>query len=144
MTRKEEKIWVILEHMDDGAIHAVAYDNEADADNYCMEMRARLDDPAKFRVIETELNRRDSIPFDDAPWGALRLDIKSEFVEGLMEEMAPVGHIRPGAAERFAQEKIDLVRRRALERIDEIVTSETKEELMHSHDDWVLSKGMED
>ncbi|MDR1510278.1 MAG: hypothetical protein LBS53_11630 [Synergistaceae bacterium] len=145
MMRKDEKIWVVIEKGDDGALHAVAYDNETDADHYCMEMRERHDGASRVTVLETELNRREeNIPFDDTPWGALRMDIKSEFVEGLMEEMASFDRIIPGAAERFLNEKAGTVRKRALLKLDEIVEQETREELTHSHDDWVQSKGMED
>jgi hypothetical protein len=144
MAGKEEKIWVVIEKKD-GAFRAVAYDNATDANHYCMEMRERHGPSADIAVAETEINRRDeNIPFDDTPWGALRMDIKSEFVEGLMEEMAPSDRIKPGAAERFLNEKAGAVRKRALEKLDEIVERETREELMHSHDDWIQSKGMED
>ena len=107
-------------------------------------MKARKGDRERVVVIGTELNRREDIPFDDAPWGALRMDIKSEFVEGLMEDMIPLDQILPGAAERFLTEKIDMVRKRAAPRIDEIVKSETKEELLHTYEEWIRSKGMED
>ncbi|MDR1138191.1 MAG: hypothetical protein LBK91_07690 [Synergistaceae bacterium] len=143
--RKEEKIWVVIEKRDDGTLHAVAYDNATDADRYCMEMRERHGDRAHLAVTETELNRRDeNLPFDDAPWGALRMDIKSEFVEGLMEDMASSDQIKPGAAERFLNEKAGTVRKRTLVKLDEIVERETREELMQSHEDWILGKDMED
>jgi hypothetical protein len=145
MAQKDEKIWVVIEKGDDGAFHAVAYDNTTDAEHYYMEMRERRGASEVMAVAETELKRRDeNLPFDDTPWGALRMDIKSEFVEGLMEEMASSDRIKPGAAERFLNEKAGEVRKRALVKLDEIVERETREELAHSHDDWVQSKGMED
>ncbi|MDR1917029.1 MAG: hypothetical protein LBQ58_10695 [Synergistaceae bacterium] len=144
MTRKEGKIWIVVENAGD-TINAVAYDNENDAENYCLEMRARHEDKLKARVIETELNRHNEyIPSDDAPWGALRMDIKSEFVEGLMEDMVPLDQIKPGAAERFICEKVEMVRRRTLEHIAEIIKHETKDELLNSLYDWSTSKSMED
>ena len=95
MTRKSETIWVVVEQGDDGALSAVAYDNETDAEHYAHEMKARKDGRERVVVIGTELNRREDIPFDDAPWGVLRMDIKSEFVEGLMEDMIPPGQMLP-------------------------------------------------
>jgi hypothetical protein len=74
----------------------------------------------------------------------LRMDIKSEFVEGLMEDIIPTGQILPGAAERFVSEKSESIKKRAASRLDEIVKNETKEELMHSSDEWIRAKGMED
>jgi hypothetical protein len=145
VTRKEEKIWVVIEKRDDDTVNAVAYDNVTDAENYCNEMRARAGNPARVRVMETELNRREEpIPFDDAPWGALRIDIKSEFVEGLMEDMVPLDQIMPGAAERFVHDRTDMVRRRTLDKLDVIVKDETREALLSTYEDWVSSKGMED
>jgi hypothetical protein len=145
MTLKGEKIWVVIEHSDDGTTNALAYDNEADAVNYCMEMKDRLGISSYVHVQETQLNHRElPIPYDDTPWGALRIDINSEFVEGLMEDMVPLDQIRPGAAERFVNEKIDMVRRRTIEQLDEIVKKETKEELLSTHDFWANSKRMED
>jgi hypothetical protein len=144
VTRKSEKIWIVVETEKDGATSMVAYDNETDADNYALEMGVKKDDPERVRVIGTELNRRDEIPFDDTPWGMLRMDIKSEFVEGLMENIVPQNRILPGAAERFVSEKLDAIRQRAASKLDEIVKSETKEELVHSSDEWVMAKGMED
>jgi hypothetical protein len=144
VARKSEKIWIVAEAGNSGISNIVAYDNKNDADNYALEMKVKKDDPERVRVIGTELNRRDGIPFDDAPWGMLRMDIKSEFVEGLMEDMIPPGRILPGAAERFVSEKTGAIRKRAASRLDEIVKSETKEELMHSSDEWIRAKGMED
>jgi hypothetical protein len=144
MTGKSEKIWVVLEHLDDGGINAVAYDNAADADNYALEMTARHGAHERIRILETGLNRREDAPFDDTPWGALWMDIKTEFVEGLMEDMVPVDRIVPGAAERFVTEKTDTVRKRAVSRLDEIVRNEMKDELLHSSDEWIRGKGMED
>ena len=142
----EEKIWVVVESMNDGTIHASAYDNEADASNFFIEMKTRYaDGETRVRMGETVLNRRaEYIPSDDKPWGAVRMDIGSEFVEGLMEDMVPLDQIRPGAAERFVCERIEMVRRRTLDRLDEIIRNETKEELMSCHDDWCHGKQMED
>ena len=144
MTRKSEKIWVVIEHSADGGAGVVVYDNPTDADHYAMEMTARGEERGRVRVIEADLNRREDLPFDDAPWGALRMDIKSEFVEGLMEDMVPLDQILPGAAERFAAERVEMVRKRAASRIDEIVKSEMKEELLHTYEEWARAKGMDD
>ena len=143
MMRKSEKIWLVVVRRADGTINAVAYDNTTDAEHYASEMKVSKNEEDKVKVIETELNRREEIPYDDTPWGALRMDIKSEFVEGLMEGMAPPDQILPGAAERFVNEKIDTVRKRAASRLDEIVKSETKEELLHTYEEWIRGKGME-
>jgi hypothetical protein len=145
MTQKSEKIWVVVESGADGHINAAAYDNETDAGNYAIEMGAMHGDKKRVKVVGTELiRRREGLPSDDAPWGMLRLDVKSEFVEGLMEEMIPAGRILPGAAERFVSEKMDTVRKRAASRFDEILKSETKEELVHTYEEWARAKGMED
>ncbi|MDR3280552.1 MAG: hypothetical protein LBT23_08565 [Synergistaceae bacterium] len=145
MTLKEEKIWVVIEKTDGDALDATAYDNEADANNYCQEMRALHENPSYGRIVMTDLIRRnEAIPSDDTPWGALRMDIKSEFVEGLMEDMVPLDQIRPGAAERFLHDKIEMVRRRTLEHIETIVKKETKEELIMAQDEWAHTKDMED
>lgn len=142
---KEEKIWIVVETKGDGTLHASAYDNEADANNYYNEMKAREQDAVKVRIGETVLNRREEyIPSDESPWGALRMDIKSEFVEGLMEDMVPLDQIRPGAAERFVCERVEMVRRRTLDRIDEIIKQETKDELRVCQNDWCTGKVMED
>lgn len=134
---KEEKIWVVTETRSDGTRAISAYDNQADAENYYTEMRAAGNPPAEIALEETVLNRREEfIPSDDTPWGALRMDIKSEFVEGLMEDMVPLDQIRPGAANRFICEKVEMVRRRTLDRLDEIVRKETREELKNCHEDW--------
>lgn len=144
MTQGDEYIWVVAECGKD-TVNTAAYDNESDAENYCLEMRERRDGDSNISVIKTKLNRRDEyIPSDDAPWGMLRMDIKSEFVEGLMEDMVPSGRIKPGAAERFVSERVCMVRRRALERIDRIVTDETKDELIQTQNEWSTSKSMED
>jgi len=143
MTRKSEKIWVVIVQHIDGNINAVAYDNATDAEHYASEMKIDKKDGDRVKVIETTLNRREELPYADTPWGALRIDIKSEFVEGLMEDMAPPDQILPGAAERFVSEKTETVRIRAASRLDEIVKNETKEELLHTYDEWIRAKGME-
>ena len=143
MMRKSEKIWLVIVRSADGTINAVAYDNATDAEHCESEMKVSKNDSDKVKVIETELNRREELPYDDAPWGALRMDIKSEFVEGLMEGMASPDQILPGAAERFVNEKSDAVRKRAASRLDEIVKNETKEELLHTYEEWIRGKGME-
>ena len=139
----EEKLWVVVELKDDGGIETSIYDNEADANNYYVEMKARYDDPSKVRISESALIRREEyIPSNDKPWGALRVDIKSEFVEGLMEDMVPLDQIRPGAAERFVCEKIDMVRKRTLDQLEDIIRLATQEQLKMCQDDWCGS--MED
>ena len=145
MAQTEEKIWIVTELKDDGSLQTSAYDNEADAKNYYIEMKARYAEGEKIRLQETVLNRREEyIPSDDAPWGALRVDVTSELVEGLMEDMVPLDQIKPGAAERFVCEKVDMVRRRTLDRLDEIIRKETRDELLACHDDWCHGKQMED
>jgi len=144
MTNKNEKIWLVIVQKSDGPITAVAYDNSTDAEHYAQEMRIGKKEGDRVKVIGTILNRREELPYDDTPWGALRIDIKSEFVEGLIEDMASLERILPGAAERFVSEKSDMVRRRAASRLDEIVKSETKEELLQTYEEWITSKGMED
>ena len=144
MTRKLEKIWVVVVQRIDGPLNAVAYDNATDAEHCAQEMKVNRNEGDRVKVIETTLNRREELPYDDTPWGALRLDIKSEFVEGLMEDMAPPDQIPPGAAERFVSEKTDTVRKRTASRLDEIVKNETKEELLHTYEEWIRGKGMED
>lgn len=140
----EEKIWVVVELTEGGGIDASAFDNEADANNFFIEMKTRIGTDGVI-IKETVLNRRDEdIAFDDAPWGAVRVDIGSEFVEGLMEDMVPLDQIRPGAAEKFVCEHVEMVRKRALEKLDEIIKQETKEELKTCHDDWCHAKQMED
>jgi hypothetical protein len=141
--RKSEKIWLVLVRRAGDSVNAVAYDNETDAENYASEMNVNKNEEDRIKVIETVLNRREEIPYDDASWGGLRIDIKSEFVEGLMEDMAPTAQILPGAAERFVSEKIDKVRKRAESRLNEIVKSETKEELLQTYEEWIRGKGME-
>lgn len=145
MTRNEEEIWIVAELKDDGTMLASAYDNEADANNYYIEMKARYADAGKVRMAGTVLNKRgEYIPSDDAPWGALRMDIKGEFVEGLMEDMVSLDQIKPGAASRFVCEKVEMVRRRTMDRIDEIIRNETREELLACRDDWCQGKQAED
>ncbi|MDL2263208.1 hypothetical protein LJC31_01000 [Synergistaceae bacterium OttesenSCG-928-I11] len=145
MAQIEEKIWIVVELKDDGGMQASAFDNEADAKNYFIEMRARYTDTARIRIQETVLNRREEyIPSDESPWGALRVDVTSELVEGLMEDMVPLDQIKPDAAHRFVCEKVEMVRRRTLDRIDEIIRKETREELLACHDDWCHGKHMED
>ncbi|MDR1944208.1 MAG: hypothetical protein LBQ19_05240 [Synergistaceae bacterium] len=135
---KEEKIWVVIVKKEDGHVFTAAYDNESDANNYYIEMQARFNDGGEnIYIYQTILNRRDeNIESDDAPWGALRIDIKSEFVEGLMEDMVPFDEIKPGSAEQFVRDRVDMVRRRTLKKIEEIVRDETKEELLVHDDDW--------
>jgi len=144
MTLKIEKIWVVVVQSADGTINAVTYDNATDAEHYGLEMKVNKNGEDRVKVIETTLNRREELPYDDTPWGALRIDIKSEFVEGLMEDMAPLDKIPPETAERFLSEKIDSVRKRTASRLDEIVKNETKEELLHTYEEWIRAKGMED
>jgi hypothetical protein len=142
----DDKVWVVIVSKADGSVEISVYDNEADANNYGTEMQARYHGgDGAVHVQGATLNRRDEhIESDDAPWGALRMDISSEFVEGLMEDMVPLDEIKPGAAEEFARERVDMVRRRALKRIDRIVKDETREELM-THDEWhVYPPDMED
>lgn len=146
MERAEEKVWIVVERKTDGTMGTSVYDNEADANNFCIEMQARLDDPDAVRVEESVLIRRadmDEIGSDDRPWGSLRVDVSSEFIEGLMEEMVPLDQIRPGAAERFVCEKIDMVRKRAENRLGQIMKEEMEEELKVCMDDWCGHTDME-
>lgn len=146
MKNLEEKVWIVLEHKSDGTAESSVYDNEADANNFFIEMQARNKDPKNVRIEESVLIRRsdiNEIDSDDGPWGTLRLDVNTEFVEGLMEEMAPPRQIRPGAAERFVNEKIDSVRRRARDRFERIVEEEMKEALRTSMEDWCGRSDME-
>ena len=53
-----------------------------------------------------------------------------------MEDMVPLDQIKPGAAKKFVCEKIDLVRKKTLEQLDEIVRNETIRELELSQQDW--------
>jgi hypothetical protein len=136
MGQTNEKIWVVIEMKKDGAVLASAYDNEADANNYSIEMQSRGNGET-VKLCETALNRReDFIPSDDTAWGAMRLDIKSEFVEGLMEDMVSLDQIKPGAADRFVCERVNMVRRRTMDRIEEILKNETREELLTCKEDW--------
>lgn len=132
-----ETVWVVTEFQDGGKITTTVYDNESDAENYFNEMKDRYGDPGRVRIDRSMLIRRvTDITTDEAPWGALRIDIRSEFVEGLMEDMVPLDQIKPGAAEKFVCEKIDLVRKKTLEQLDEIVRNETIRELELSQQDW--------
>lgn len=141
---QEQRIWIIAETKDDGSLLLSAYDNEADAENFYAEMKTRCDCD-KVRKIETALNRREEeIPTDDNAWGAQGFGISQEFVEGLMEDMVSLDEIRPGAANRFVCEKIDMVRRRTRDRFDEIVKDETRKELLACRTDWCLGKVVED
>lgn len=146
MEREEEKVWIVLEHRPDGSVGTSVFDNEADANNFCIEMQARTNDQRAVHVEESILIRRgdmEMIDSDDRPWGSVRVDANSEFIEGLMEEMVPIDQIRPGAAERFACEKIDMVRKRAQGRFDQIVKEEMEEALKTCMDDWCGHADME-
>ena len=146
MEKLEEKVWIVVERKPDGAVDSSVYDNEADANNFYIEMQARYEDPSAVRIEESILIRRgdtDDIDTDDRPWGSLRMDVNSEFVEGLMEDMVPLDKIRPGAAERFVCEKIDMVRKRAQNRFDQIMKEEMEEELKVCMDDWCGHTDME-
>ncbi|MDR1019377.1 MAG: hypothetical protein LBL73_01345 [Synergistaceae bacterium] len=144
MANRGEKIWiVVVMKNEDGNLDASAYDNEPDASNYFVEMRARYGDGC-VHIQETSVNTRDgSSQYIDAPWGFLRMDLKSEFVEGLMEDIAQAGDIKPGAAESFAHDRADAVGRRMARRVGEIVLDETKDELM-AYDEWRCCPDMED
>jgi hypothetical protein len=141
--RREEKIWIVVTIKDeDGRPNASAYDNESDANNYLLEMRAKYGESGVF-IQETALNSRDrSLPYIDAPWGFLRMDLKSEFVEGLMEEMAP-GEIKSGAADLFTASHVEEVGRRMAKRVEDIVLDETLEEL-RAYEEWRCCPDMED
>lgn len=143
--QNEEKVWAVVEMKENGEMDVSVFDNEADATNYCIEMQARHENKKEVQMQQTILNRRDAdIATDDAPWGALRFDVKTEFVEGLMEDMVPFDQIRPGAAERFVCEKIPMVRRRALDRLHEILKQETQDALNVCQKDWCGDTDMED
>jgi hypothetical protein len=143
--QRDEKIWVAIVSRGDGHPDITVYDNEADANNYQIEMQARYSDAeSSVYVRQTNLNRRSgSAPLYDTPWGALLVDIKTDFVEGLMEDIVPLDEIKPGAAEQFVQESVDEVRKRILKRIEKIIRDETKEELL-IHDEWHDYRDMED
>lgn len=141
---REERVWTVVE-LKEAGVEVSVYDNEADANNYYLEMKDRYDDANSVSIAESILRRRgEYIPSDDKPWGTLRMDITSEFVEGLMEEMVPLDQIRPGAAKKFVCEKIDMVRKRTLDRLDEIVLQETQEQLRVCQGDWCGYSDMED
>ncbi|MDR1516302.1 MAG: hypothetical protein LBS45_11470 [Synergistaceae bacterium] len=142
--RGEEKIWIVVTIKDeDGRPNVSAYDNESDANNYLLEMRARYGENGVF-IQETTINSRDSsLQYIDAPWGFLRMDLKSEFVEGLMEDMAPAGAVKSGAAEMFAATRAEEVGRRMAKRVENIVMDETLEELK-AYDEWRCCPDMED
>jgi hypothetical protein len=141
---KEAKIWVVVTmNGDDGRVGVSAYDNEPDANNYFIEMRSRYGEKG-VHIQETAINSRDaSLPYIDAPWGFLRMDLKSEFVEGLMEDMSPQGKIKPGAARQFASKRAADVSQRMLKKVENIFVDEIKEELK-AHDDWRCWTDMED
>lgn len=146
MTKLGEKVWIVLERKSDGTMESGVYDNEADANNFFIEMQAGNKEPQSVRMEESVLIRRsdtDEIHSDDSPWGALRLDFSTELVESLMEEMVPPKQIRPGAAERFVSEKIGSVRERAQSRLMQIVEEEMKEELRVCMEDWCGCADME-
>ncbi len=146
METMEEKVWIVVERKSDGTVGSSVYDNYADANNFYIEMQARYEDPKAVRIEESVLIRRadtEDLDTDDRPWGSLRMDVNSEFVEGLMEDMVPLDKIRPGAAERFVCEKIDMVRKRAQDRFDKIMKEEMEEELKVCIDDWCGHTDME-
>lgn len=146
MEQREEKVWIVLEQRPDGTAESSVFDNEADANNFFIEMQARNKDPRSVRLEESVLIRRsdiDKINSDDSPWGSFRVEINTEFLESLMGEMAPSEQIRPGAAERFVNEKIGSVRKRAEDRIGQIVEEEMKEELRVCMEDWCGYTDME-
>jgi hypothetical protein len=145
MSRENEtKIWVVVTMGgDDGRVGVSAYDNEPDANNYFIEMRSRYGEKGAH-IMETAINSREvSLPYIDAPWGFLRMDLKSEFVEGLMEDMSPQGKIKPGAARQFTSERAADVSQRMLKKVENIFVDEIKEELK-AHDDWRYCTDMED
>ncbi|MDR1978467.1 MAG: hypothetical protein LBQ42_07020 [Synergistaceae bacterium] len=139
----DEKLWVVVVNTDDGSPNVSVYDNESDANNYFIEMQA-MSGNTGIHIQQTTLNRRDgSLPYIDAPWGVLRMDLKSEFVEGLMEDMVPPDEIKPGAAEQLVGDLTEVVGRRMLKRVGGIIRDETKEELK-IHDEWHFYEDMED
>lgn len=134
---RNETVWVVTECKDGEKMETTVFDNESDADNYFNEMKDRYKEPNRVRINKSVLIRRDTdVAVDETPWGALHIDIRSEFVEGLMEDMVPLDQIKPGAAEKFVCERIDLVRRKTLEQLEEIVKNETIRELELSQQDW--------
>jgi hypothetical protein len=140
----EARIWIVVTtNGEDGRVSASAYDNEPDARNYFIEMRSRYGEKGAH-IQETVINSRDSsLPYIDAPWGFLRMDLNSEFVEGLMEDMSPSGRVKPGAVEQFASERAAAVSQRMLKRVEGIFADEIKEELK-SHEEWRFWTDMED
>lgn len=146
MERTEEKVWIVAEKRPDGGSQFSVYDNYADANNFCIEMQALRGDIKAVRVEESVLVRRADtagITVNDRPWGSLRVDVKSEFVEGLMEDMAHSEKIRPGAAEKFVNEKGAIVGKKAEDRIGEIVKKELEDELRVCMEDWCGYADME-
>jgi len=146
MVKTEEKIWIVTENKADGTAISSAYDNEADANNYFIEMQARRNGAETVRMNESVLIRRadiNGIASDESPWGTLHMDVKSEFVEGLMEEMAPQDKIPPGAAERFVSEKIDMVRKRAQGTFEQAMQEAMREELRVCMEEWCGFDNME-
>ncbi len=138
-----ETVWVVTNIKDDGHVETAVYCNESDAANFYEEMKG--DSGKNVHMSECAVIYRDSDSASgDVHWGMLRMDISSEFVEGLLEEMDLPDNIKPEVAEKFVCEKIDHLRKKAVTNIEKIVKTETAKEIESSLAKWLETQVMED
>lgn len=140
-----DSVWVVTNSKDDGQVETAVYSNESDAEHFFNEMKDRYGAEAKVYINKNTIVKRDpEAKTNEAPWGMLRMDIHSEFVEGLLEEMDLPDNIKPCVAEKFVCEKIDLLRKRTASNIEKIVKDEAVKEIESTLAEWLETQAMED
>ena len=144
-TDNRETVWVVTNIKSDDLVETAVFSNESDADHFFNEMKGRSGAEANVHINKSVLVKRDpETKTNETPWGMLRMDIHSEFVEGLLEEMDLPDNIKPCVAEKFVCEKIDLLRKRTVTNIEKIVKDEAVKEIESTLAEWLETRAMED
>ena len=136
-----DRVWVVVESRE-GEMDVHVFEHEADARNYSQE---RLGGEGTcscscacpdLRILPTQLNRREELAVDDAPWGVEIPGVNATFVEGLLEEIdfeSSQGSPKD-LSEEFFRAKGDKLKREAAELVHDFVMDELRDYLEHGAD----------
>ena len=133
----EEKVWIVVHRTCDGTFDAEVFENKADAQSFYLdsaETKAISCSPENTALIETTIHRRESPAADDGAWGIPMLDIDSEYVEGLLEEVSPGASVSAAKAEQVLKDKRAKIEKAAKERLRCLLCDELRHGLEEMED----------
>lgn len=124
-----DKVWVVVHRTCDGTLDAEVFENRADAESFKLESAETSDlacTPENVRLVETSIRRREALASDDAAWGIPMLDIDSEYIEGLLEEISPQAGVEAIVAEHMLKEKREKIEKEARARVRDLLCDELR------------------